>query len=119
LERFSRWQRSHAEIAQQHHLSYPSIMQWESVWYCVPESARTEGVDLYAWNASMGSWQLRRRLLDGVAIVDATLFRHNCPHGLHTFALYGSQIVIDGKRVGSSALLPVMKSARKLVWLPT
>jgi hypothetical protein len=77
LKRFSRWQRSRREIVQPYHLSYPFIIRWESVWYCIPESARTDGVDLYAWDASGGSWQLKRRLLDGVAIVDATLFRYD------------------------------------------
>jgi hypothetical protein len=218
LQRFSHWQRSRPEIVQPYHLSYPFIVHWKNVWYCVPESARSEGVDLYAWDASIGSWQLKRRLLNGVAIVDATLFRHNelwylfgtirgpraydtlqiwwspslegawllhgsnpakvdlrsarsagalfdveghwyrpaqdctggygsaltinridmltpvdfrettvCrvqpdpngsyPHGLHTLAVHGNQIVVDGKRVGFSAWLPVMKAARKFARL--
>jgi hypothetical protein len=218
LQRFSRWQRSRPEIVQPYHLSYPFVTQWEKVWYCIPESARTGGVDLYSWDSSTASWQVRRRLLDGVAIVDATLFRHDeiwylfgtirgpraydtlkiwwshslegewllhrndpakvdlrsarsagsffevgdrwyrpaqdCtngygsaltinridaltpvefrettvsriqpdpngpyPHGLHTLAMYGNQIVIDGKRVGFSALLPAMKAVRKLIRL--
>jgi hypothetical protein len=218
LQRFSRWQRARPEIVQPYHLSYPFVIQWEKVWYCIPESARTGGVDLYFWDSSTASWQLRRSLLDGVAIVDATLFRHDeiwylfgtirgpraydtlkiwwshslegewllhrndpakvdlrsarsagsffkvgdrwyrpaqdctngygsaltinridaltpvefrettvsCiqpdpngpyPHGLHTLAIYGNQILIDGKRVGFSALLPAMKAARKLIRL--
>ena len=215
LPRFSRWQRSRREIVQPYHLSYPFIIHWQDAWYCIPESARTEGVDLYVWDAGIDSWQLKRRLLDGVAIVDATLFRHDeiwylfgtirgpraydtlqiwwahslegewsrhasnpakvdlrsarpagslfecdgnwyrpaqdCtngygsaltinridsltpvdfrettvsrvrpdpdglyPDGLHTLAVYGSQIVIDGKRVGHSALLPIMKVAKRV-----
>ena len=218
LKRFSRWQRSRREIVRPYHLSYPFIVHWQNVWYCIPESARAEGVDLYAWDVSMDSWQLKRRLLHGDAIVDATLFRHNeiwylfgtirgpraydtlqiwwahslegpwvlhgtnpakvdlrsarsagslfevdgrwyrpaqdCtsgyggavtinridvltpvefaettvsrvqpdrngryPHGLHSLAVYGNQIVVDGKRVGFSAWLPGMKAARKVARL--
>ena len=76
LQRFSRLQRSRAEIVQPHHLSYPFIVQFNDVWYCVPESARAGGVDLYAWDPAGGSWKLERRLIDTVGVLDATLFRH-------------------------------------------
>ena len=203
------------EIEKPFHLSYPFVLSHEGAWYCAPESARADGVDLYAWSAATQSWQLQRRLLDGVAILDATLFRHagvwyllgtvrgpgsydtlriwwsetlegewrkhgqdpakvslasarpagplfeldghwyrpaqDCtggygsalainrldvltptqfaettvsmlkpdplgpyPHGLHTLAVFGDKVLIDGKRVGFSTALPLMKLARAL-----
>ena len=77
LQRFSRLQRSRAEIVRPHHLSYPFIVQFDDVWYCVPESARAGGVDLYAWDCAGGVWKLERRLLDNIRVLDATLLRHD------------------------------------------
>jgi len=219
LQRFSRLQRSRVEIVQPFHLSYPFIVQHEDVWYCIPESARAGGVDLYAWYPADGSWKLERRLIDKIGILDATLFRHHniwylfgttpggvdaydklriwwseslegkwrlharnpakvdlrsarsagpffrlgsrwyrpaqdCttgygsavtinrldvltpsefeettvsrvqpdpngpyPDGLHTLAVYGDKVLIDGKRVRFSAALLLMKAARRIVRL--
>ena len=57
------------------HLSYPFVVRCGDVWYCIPESARSGGVDLYAWDVATRSWKIKRRLIDNVAILDATLFR--------------------------------------------
>jgi len=76
LQRFARWQRSRVEIVQPFHLSYPFIFQHDDVWYCVPESARSGGVDLYAWHPSEG-WKVEQRLIDNIGILDATLFRYD------------------------------------------
>jgi hypothetical protein len=76
LRRFARLQRSRPEILQPYHLSYPFIVQFDGVWYCIPESARAGGVDLYAWDAAASSWKLERRLIDSIAILDGTLFRY-------------------------------------------
>jgi hypothetical protein len=42
----------------------------------MPESARGGGLDLYSWESATGLWSLERRLLDDVAVLDATLFRY-------------------------------------------
>jgi hypothetical protein len=73
LEHLSRRQRSRLEILKTYHLSYPFVMKWENVWYCMPECARSSGVDLYFWNSATSSWQLKRRLLDQVPILDGSL----------------------------------------------
>jgi hypothetical protein len=77
LARFSRLQSSRLEIARPFHMSYPFIVQCDGNWYCMPESARSNGVDLYGWDAGSGSWKLERRLIDNVGILDATFFRHD------------------------------------------
>lgn len=64
------------EITQSYHLSYPFVLQSAGKWYCMPESARSGGIDLYLWNEKLASWQLARRLIDGVQLIDATLFEH-------------------------------------------
>lgn len=64
------------EIAQSYHLSYPFVLHSGGKWYCMPESARSGGIDLYLWNDQLATWQLARRLIDGVQLIDATLFEH-------------------------------------------
>lgn len=219
LQQFARLQRSRQEIAQPYHLSYPFVVHFDGAWYCIPESARARGVDLYAWDPAEASWKLVRRLIDNIGILDATLFRYHdiwylfgttcggvdaydklriwwsesiegqwrlharnpakvdlrsarsagpffqldgrwyrpaqdCttgygsavtinrldvltpsefeettvsrvqpdpngpyPDGLHTLAVYGDKVLIDGKRVHFSAALLLMKAARRIVRL--
>jgi len=218
LAGFSRPQQTRAEIVKPYHLSYPHTVALGKLWYCIPESARSSGLDLYAWNPERGSWEFQKRMIEGAGILDATLFRHgtmwylfgalredgpydklriwwsdsldgewqphsrdpakvdirsarsagpvfqvgeclyrpaqDCtagygravtinridlltpaefrettvsrvqpdpngpyPDGLHTITVYGDSVLIDGKRVGFSAALLLMKLARRLTKL--
>lgn len=215
LRDLPRRQHSRVEIVQPLHLSYPFVKQWENVWYCMPECARSGGIDLYFWDTDSESWRIKRRLLDEVPILDGSLLwlegiwylfgtvkgpssydtlkiwwshslegewlphrqdpakvdvrsarsggalfefdgrwyrpAQDCsggygsaltinrievltpdvflettvsqvrpdpygpyPDGLHTVAVYGNQIIIDGKRIGFSPWLPLMKAARRM-----
>ena len=76
LDRFSKRQQPRLEIDRNFHLSYPFVIQVDDTWYCVPESARSGGVDLYAWEPRTKLWVLKRRLIEGIAILDATFFRY-------------------------------------------
>jgi hypothetical protein len=64
------------EIERPFHLSYPFVLRFDDAWYCVPESARSCGVELYRWDARTSAWRPERRLIDGVGVLDATIFRH-------------------------------------------
>jgi hypothetical protein len=76
LAAFTRPQPARAEIVRPYHLSYPHVVCVDDIWYCTPESARGGGLDLYAWNPQTESWECRRRLIDGIPVLDGTLFRH-------------------------------------------
>ena len=76
MDGFSRPQRTRAEIVKPYHLSYPHTVALGKLWYCMPESARSGGLDLYAWNPERGSWEFQKRMIEGAGILDATLFRH-------------------------------------------
>ena len=65
LDGFSRPQRTRAEIVKPYHLSYPHTVALGKLWYCIPESARSGGLDLYAWNPERGSWEFQKRMIDG------------------------------------------------------
>jgi hypothetical protein len=72
-----RRQKSRIEILQPFHLSYPFITQLDGIWYCMPEAARSGGLDLYRWDPAARAFKLERRLLDQVGILDATLHRQD------------------------------------------
>ncbi len=56
------------------HLSYPFVFRHRERVYMVPENAESGGVDLYEAVRLPDTWTLRRRLVTGKRLVDATLF---------------------------------------------
>ncbi|MBI1735082.1 MAG: formyl transferase [Candidatus Rokubacteria bacterium] len=66
-------------MANDHHLSYPFLVEDGGVVYCVPEQAEAREVVLYAAARERefpGTWTKAATLLTDVAALDATLFRH-------------------------------------------
>lgn len=59
------------------HLSYPHIVEHDGERYCIPEAASTNSVQLHRWLGEERRWALERTLLQGVAALDPTLFRHD------------------------------------------
>jgi hypothetical protein len=55
------------------HLSYPYAFKREGRLYMIPENAESGGLDLYECVELPDKWVRRRRLLEGVRIVDASL----------------------------------------------
>jgi len=64
-----------AALETEHHLSYPCLFADGGALYCVPESYQANGALLYRRDG--GAWRFVRRLLDGLPVVDPTLFRHD------------------------------------------
>jgi hypothetical protein len=59
------------------HLSYPSVFEHEGQLMCIPETQGAREVALYALQRYPDKWAKVATLLDNIAIVDATLFRHD------------------------------------------
>lgn len=59
------------------HLSYPYLLRHEGETYCLPEMNEARTLSLYRADAGLTSWTKVATLLDGVPIVDATLFQHD------------------------------------------
>ena len=57
-----------------HHLSYPCIFVDGGETFCVPEAYQSGCAPLY--RRVDGEWKLAARLLDGLPVVDPTLFKH-------------------------------------------
>ncbi len=58
-----------------YHLSYPCIFEEGGETYCVPEAYQSNGASLY--RRTDAGWSLVRLLIDGLPIVDPTLFKHD------------------------------------------
>ena len=56
-----------------YHLSYPYTFEWQGQRYMIPESAANRTVELYRAVKAPFEWELDRVLLEGVALVDATV----------------------------------------------
>jgi hypothetical protein len=73
-------------LDQEHHLSYPYTFRNGNIQYCIPEAYEARRCDLYEIKES-GDLEFIRTLIEGVAIVDATVFFENgrwwlfCTHG--------------------------------------
>jgi hypothetical protein len=64
-------------IALDHHASYPYLFEYESTWYCVPETYQAREVALYAAADFPNTWQRVATLLDNVAANDTSLIRYD------------------------------------------
>lgn len=58
------------------HLSYPYLFTWQGDVYCVPETAEAREVSLHRAVEFPEKWQKVATLVEGVAAVDPTVFRH-------------------------------------------
>jgi hypothetical protein len=58
------------------HLSYPFVFKDEGTWYMIPESRGTTCIELYQCTGFPDRWEFVMNLMEGVAAVDATLWKH-------------------------------------------
>jgi hypothetical protein len=58
-----------------HHLSYPFVFEHDGSLYMLPESARAHSVELYRCVDFPLVWKRERVLMEGVRLVDATLYK--------------------------------------------
>ena len=58
-----------------HHLSYPFLFEHDGQLYMLPESAKNRSVELYRCVDFPLVWKRERILIDGLRLVDATLYR--------------------------------------------
>lgn len=58
------------------HMSYPFLLEEDGELFCIPETSEAGVVELLRMSASGDGWQHEATLLDGRAVVDPTVFRH-------------------------------------------
>jgi hypothetical protein len=64
-------------LADEHHMSYPYLVEDAGTMYCVPERAEAREVALYAAVEFPARWIKHAVLLTDIQAVDATLFTHD------------------------------------------
>lgn len=62
------------DLERDHHLSYPCIFEKNGQTYCVPEAYQSQRASLH--RRTEQGWALVRHLIEGLPIVDPTLFEH-------------------------------------------
>lgn len=60
-----------------YHLSYPYVVRREGAIFLIPEASSSRGLEIYRAQAFPDHWVLDRRLFEGLALVDPTLFEHD------------------------------------------
>ena len=85
------------------HLSYPFLFEYGGAYYCVPESAEKNCVELYRSTSFPYEWARVGTLIEGFDACDSTLFRHddkwwlfctsaNNGPNLHLFAFHADRL---------------------------
>jgi hypothetical protein len=92
-----------------HHLSYPCIFQEDGQTYCVPEAHQSYRASLY--RRTEQGWTWVRHLIEGVPVVDPTLFKHRGRYWL----LFTRQ---DDGAWGNQKLYAYHASALDAPWMP-
>lgn len=72
----SGWTAFARAIATPTHASYPFLFEEAGSVFCVPETFEANEIALYRASAFPTSWERVATILDGVAAIDSTLFRH-------------------------------------------
>jgi hypothetical protein len=75
IDAAGRWSKPVPVLSRDYHLSYPFLFEHEGALYMVPESAENATVELWRCTDFPGRWRLERVLMEGVRLVDATLYR--------------------------------------------
>ena len=58
------------------HMSYPFLVEADGELYCIPETSEANSAALLRATEFPCNWQQVATVIDGVAVVDATVFRH-------------------------------------------
>ncbi|MBF0132580.1 MAG: hypothetical protein HQL75_08345 [Magnetococcales bacterium] len=95
------WNYDQRVLWENHHLSYPSVFQWQGAWYLLPESRAAHAVTLYKAKNFPYEWTRAETLLVG-DFADPTLFFHNnrfwmfVLEGKDSLALFFSDTLLHG-----------------------
>jgi hypothetical protein len=69
------WEYSQIVLAEPFHMSYPQVFEWQSEYFMIPETGRSNTVRLYKADNFPFDWKPVATLLEGFRIVDSSIFR--------------------------------------------
>lgn len=70
------WHYERIVLAEEFHLSYPYVFEWQNEHYMIPEGGSGGGVRLYKATEFPFRWTCMGRLLDGGVYLDSSIFRY-------------------------------------------
>ena len=71
------WSYEGIVLAEDFHLSYPQVFEWNDAYYLIPESGRDWSVRLYRAREYPAEWEYVGNLLSGYRYVDPSIFRYD------------------------------------------
>jgi hypothetical protein len=71
------WTYQHIILAEDFHLSYPYVFEFESNWYMIPESCEANSIRLYRAKKFPDTWEFVKEILVGSRFVDASILHFN------------------------------------------
>ncbi len=72
-----KWNYQRIILAEDFHLSYPYVFEFESNWYLIPESCEANSVRLYRAKQFPDTWEFVTEILVGQRFVDASILNFN------------------------------------------
>jgi hypothetical protein len=73
MEADGRWKPPVRVLERPYHLSYPFVFEWNGSYYMIPETGRTNAIELYRATRFPFEWEFDRVLMKHVRAADATL----------------------------------------------
>jgi hypothetical protein len=64
-------------LEQPYHLSYPFLFRHKHEWWMIPETAEAKNVQLYRCTGFPYKWELGKKIMEDIVLIDATVFYYN------------------------------------------
>lgn len=64
-------------LKKDYHLSYPSIFEFDGIYYMIPESSETNKIDLFKCVDFPKKWEYHKTIMNDICAVDPTIFENN------------------------------------------
>lgn len=64
-------------IANNYHMSYPCVFEYEGIHYMIPESAECGSLELYVSDSFPYSWKKKCNIIENIKLADPTIFEYD------------------------------------------
>ncbi len=107
------WTPPRPALEEDHHLSYPFMLEWEGEIYMIPESQECRAIKAYKPERFPDRWVPVKTLMSDIDAVDATLFEHD-----GRWWLFANVIDHEGSRASDELFLFYADEPLSDAWTP-
>jgi hypothetical protein len=114
-----KWKYANVVLAENYHLSYPSVFKWRDAYYMIPESYQDLSIRLYKAEKFPDRWKFVKKMIEGDMFTDSTIlyfqdtwYLFTCTNENQTLRLYFSSSP-DGEWIKHPQSPIVKKDNRK------